>query len=208
MKRLLCVCLMMMVVLCGCTTIPEEPLPPADDLQPYYPEEAVPVVVPLVERLEDGNVTVTVHAGLLLNGESEELSEQQIEDGYLEAVRNEDQSVTYTIAGDRYEAVKKAVQDDCRYHLVEGAAAGSFESVYKVEVNEEFSFIKATAETIGYNPLDAGEACLQSAIYAMRAQAYDIDAVGYCEMIVVDETTGAEHERHRYPDELQLFPAE
>ena len=211
MKRIgamLCaVCLLLGLCACGGQT-PPAPVEDTSNEQPYYPEEAVPVVVPTVEFLENGDVNVTVHAGLLLNGESEELSEEQIKDGYLSAVRNEDQSVTYTIAGDRFEEASKKVRDDCRYHIVEGTAAGSFESVYAAEVNEDFSFVKCTAESVGYNPLDAAEACFQTAILTMRAQTYDPNAPGTCEVIVVDETTGAVHERHIYPDELTLFPAE
>ncbi len=211
MKRIWIVLCVMALLLCGCGTANEEPLTSTDtagDVQPYFPEEAIPVVVPLVERLENGDIQATIHGGLLIDDESEELTEAQVADGFIGAVRNEDRSVTYTIAGDRYEAFLEKHKQICRDAIVNGAASGAFESVYKVEVNEDFSFMTGTAETEGYSGLDAGEACFQSAIYAIRAQAFDINAPGTCVMVVVDESTGAEHERHTYPDEFHLFPAD
>ncbi len=211
MKRMwigLCAVSMLLLMMSGCGTQTPPPTEDMSNSEPYVPEEPVPVVVPLVERLENGDVQATIHAGLLLNGESEELSEQQIADGFLSGVRNEDQSVTYTIAGDRYEAFLEKHQEECRYQLVEGAASGAFESVYAAEVNEDFSFVKCTAASEGYAGLDAAEACFQSALYAICAQAYDIDAPGHCEIIVVDETTGGVHEQHFYPEEFRLFPVE
>ncbi len=210
MKRIcLLVCAILLLSLCGCTESGvSTPHDMGGDVQPYYPEEAVPVIVPLVKRLENGDVEATIHAGLLLNGESENLSENQIADGIIAAVRNEDRSVTYTIAGDRYEAFLKKMQDTCRREIVDGAASGSFESVYKAEVNEDFTFIKATAEMAGYSGVDAAEATFQSAIFAIRAQAYDINAAGTCTVVVVNETTGEELERHVFPDEFELYPDE
>ena len=210
MKRIVCILAALMLLFCGCQPALREPVVGSDtgDLQPYYPEEATPVVVPLVERLENGDVQATIHGGLLTEGESEVLTAAQKADGFLSAVLNEDKSVTYTIAGDKYEAFLKKHQDTCRSQIVDGAASGTFESVYKVEINEDFSFAKATASTIGYSGVDAVESCFQTAIYAIRAQAFDINAVGTCTVVVVDETTGAEHERHVYPDEFELFADE
>ncbi len=214
MKRvLLTVCVLSLLLCCCACGDPvalDEPIvgEVTDDVQPYFPEEPVPVVVPLVERLENGDVQVTIHAGLLMEGESEVLSSAQKADGFIDAVRNDDMSVTYTIAGDRYEDYVKKVQQECRDEIVNGTATGAFESVYAAEVNEDFTFVKATAESAGYSSLDAAEACFQLSIYAIRAQAFDINAAGTCVISVVDETTGAEHERHTYPDEMYLFPAE
>lgn len=211
MKRFCCLLLAAaMLLLCGCQPANTEPVvgPDTGDVQPYYPEEAIPVVVPLVTRLENGDIEATIHAGLLTEGETEVLTPAQKEDGFLSAVRNEDKSITYTIAGEHYEEFLKKHQQACRDAIVDGAASGTFESVYKVEINDDFSFAKATAETVGYSAVDAVEASFQTAIYAIRAQAFDINAVGTCTIVVVDETSGEEHERHVYPDEFELYPAE
>lgn len=214
MKRVGCmicaIALMLLCCACGDPVALDEPIvgEVTDDVQPYFPEEPVPVVVPLVERLENGDIKATIHAGLLAEDESEVLTEEQKADGFIDAVRNDDMSVTYTIAADRYEDCVKKVQQECRDEIVNGTATGAFESVYAAEVNEDFTFVKATAESVGYSGLDAAEACFQLSIYAIRAQAFDINAAGTCVISVVDETTGAEHERHTYPDEMHLFPAE
>lgn len=212
MKRIgILLCALCLVLLCGCGNQEAHTSPisgDSGDAQPYYPEEATPVVVPLVKRLENGDIQATIHGGLLIDDEGDVLTEEQIADGFIDAVRNEDSSVTYTIAGDRYDAFLEKHKQVCRDAIVDGAASGSFESVYAAEVNDDFSFVKATAETAGYASLDAAEACFQSAIYAIRAQAFDINAPGTCTISVVDETSGEEHERHIYPDEFQLFPVE
>lgn len=212
MKRWCAVlCAVLVMMFCGCAEETGGVSTPHDmgsDVQPYYPEEALPVIVPLVKRLENGDIEATLHGGLLLEGESEVLTAEQVADGFLAGVRNEDGSVTYTIAGDRYEAFLTKFQKRCRDIIVDAAASGSFESVYKAEVNEDFTFIKATAGTKGYSGVDAAEVTFQSAIYAIRAQAFDIHAAGTCVIVVVDETTGEEYERHTYPDEFELFPVE
>ncbi|MBQ3094096.1 MAG: hypothetical protein IJC52_02895, partial [Clostridia bacterium] len=194
MKRIMCLLCAVLLLCCGCSgNANKEPVtgpPGSDDLRPYYREEAVPVVVPLVTRLENGDVQMTIHGGLLMNGESDVLTEEQKADGFLTAVRNEDQSVTYTIAGDRYEAFLKKHQQSCRDAIIEGGDSGAFESVYKVEINEDFTFAKGIAETAGYSGVDAAEAAFQTGLYAIRAQAFDINAAGTCTVSIVDETSG------------------
>ncbi len=205
-----------LMLLCGCTTdsVPdayETPVtgaPGNDDAQPYYPEEAVPVVVPLVEYNENGDVLVTVHGGLLIDDEGDVLTAQQIEDGFIGAVRNEDKSVTYTIAGDRYEDFVEKHKQRSRDLIIDSAESGAYESIYKADPNEDFTEIICTADTEGYAGLDASEAIFQSGYYAIRAQAYDINAKGKCVVIVIDETTGEEKDRRVYPEEYDLFPAE
>lgn len=212
MKRILIsVCVIGLVLLCGCTkTATATPLTGESngDVKPYYPEEAVPVVVPLVERMENGDVKATIHGGLLIDDEGDVLTEKQIGYGFIDAVRNDDASVTYTIAGDRYESFLEQYQQYCRECLIGAAESGAYESIYAAEVNEDFTFVKMTAETLGYSGLDAAEACFQTGIFAIRAQAFDINAAGTCTVIVVDETSGEEYDRHIFPDEFQLYPVE
>ncbi|MBR5134671.1 MAG: hypothetical protein IKV35_03640 [Clostridia bacterium] len=180
---------------------------PNDDLRPYYPEEAIPVVLD-AHYLDNGDVQVTIHGGLLINDESEVLNDQQIADGFISGVRNEDQSVTYVIAGDRYDEFLANHKKRCRDAIINGAASGAYESIYAAEPTEDFSYVKATADTEGYSGLDASEAIFETGYYAIRAQAFDVNAVGKCLVEVVDETSGEVLTSRVYPEEFDLFPVE
>ena len=105
MKRWICLFFVCLFVMCGCNT------QSAQDPRTEQPIEN-PVVVPIGERTAEG-VKVTVHSGLL-GVNPEVLTEEQKADGFISAVRNEDDSVTYTIANDKYDAfVEKKRQSTC-----------------------------------------------------------------------------------------------
>jgi len=211
MKRLILLLCAAAMLFCGCSvqeTDPNAPLTPktgvGGDMKPYYPEEAIPVEHKAV-RLENGDVQVTIHAGLLIDEFSDVLTAEQREQGFTNAVLNEDKSVTYTIAADQYDAFLTAHQERYRAKIKNAAASGAYETVIAAEANEDFTFVTTYAEGQWYSGLDGGEAIFQTAVYAIFAQAFDVDAPFKSTVVVVDEK-GTELLRGNYPEDFHLFP--
>ena len=200
MKRNLCVLVVLAVLMmlcCACSETPAEPEVPADDLRPL--PEAIPVVVPIGERTEDG-VKVTIHGGLL--GErGEELSEQQIADGFIDAVRNEDDSVTYTIATDKYDALVARYRADARAAILYTVEDGSYYSLKSIDCAEDLSEITFHVDGNYFRESMDELMVFGNGMIAITAQAYDLDAPGTCVLRVFDEN-GEQIVERIYPDEL------
>jgi len=192
MKRICCVALCFLL-LCGCTA---QPIEQPDDGVPT----SSPVVVPIGEETDKG-VCVTIHPGLL-GMNSEVLSDAQIADGFIDAVRNEDDSVTYTIATDRYEAF---VADNLAKTkaTIDETVRGNYPSVTSIEYTEDLSAI--TLHVIRENFEYSVDAISVFAVgtLAIMEQAYNIHAPGRCVITVLDEN-GAEVSVTDYPKELIL----
>ncbi len=201
MKRIAALVLAMLMLLCGCASAPvEEPTTPTDDTLQTLPTSA-PVVIPIGERTADG-VTVTIHEGLL-GALSEELTEQQIADGFTAAVRNEDGSVTYTIDATRYDTMIARYREDARKAILYTVEDGSYYSLTAAECEEDLSAITLHVERELYeNSMDA-LMIFGTGMIAVTAQAYDVDAPGRCVITVVDEA-GQTVAQTIYPEELVL----
>lgn len=195
MKRILCL-LLACVLLGGCTVQPNEP-PNTGSVLP----EAIPVVVPIAQRTEDGHVQVTIHNGLL-GMNSEVLSDEQKADGFLSGVRNEDGSVTYTIDGAKYEAfLAKRYQATCT--SIEETVRGNYASVTDVSYEEDLSAVTVTVLRDAYEYSVDALVVFALGTLVITYQAYDMDAAGTCVITVLDEN-GEQVSKTVYPDELIL----
>ncbi len=192
MKRLLCV-LLSCLLLSGCASQPVEETPVTEPT-------SIPVVVPIAERA-DGGVKVTVHAGLL-GMDSEVLSDEQKADGFVDAVRNEDGSVTYTIDETKYEAFReKKYQKTCT--SIDETVRGNFPSVTGISYEKDLSAVTITAMRETYEFSVDSLVVFAVGTLIIAYQAYDIDAVGTCVITVLDEN-GEQISETVYPDELIL----
>lgn len=191
MKRWICLLIACMLMLCGCNAqTTEDPSTEPND----------PVVVPIGERTAEG-VKVTIHSGLL-GMDSEVLSDAQKADGFLDAVRNEDDSVTYTIANDKYEAfVEKKRQTMC--NSITQTVNDSFQSVTSVTYEPDLSAITLTVRRADYEFSVDAIAVFAVGSMAITYQAYDIDSAGNCVITVLDEN-GEQVSKTVYPEELIL----
>jgi len=191
MKRWICILLVSILTLCGCNAQPtEDPSTVPND----------PVIVPIGERTAEG-VKVTIHSGLL-GMDSEVLSDAQKADGFIDAVRNEDDSVTYTIANDKYEAfVAKKRRAMC--DSITQTVNDSFQSVTSVTYEPDLSAITLTVRRADYEFSVDAIAVFAVGSMAITYQAYDIDAVGNCVITVLDEN-GEQVSKTVYPEELIL----
>ncbi len=195
MKRLICILMILVIGLCGCAQQPSD-TGEGESTLPTSP----PVIVPIGERTEEG-VKVTIHSGLL-GMNSEYLSEEQKADGFLSGVRNEDDSVTYTIANDKYEAfVEKSRQNALK--SIDETVRGNFGSVTNVECEPDLSAVKLTVRRVDYEYSVDAIVVFAVGSLAVIHQAYDVDAPGTCVITVVDED-GKQVSRNVYPDELVI----
>lgn len=195
MKRVWCVitaALMLCGALCGCQT--QEP--PVNELDPNYNPN--PIVVPIGERTEEG-VKITIHAGLL-GMDPTTLTETQIADGFLDAVRNEDESVTYTIATDRYDAFVVKNSESTK-SLIRETVSSSYASVTDVEIAEDLSAVTLKVIRADYEYSVDALAVFSVGSMAIIGQAYDLNAPGSCVITVVDEN-GEQLTQTFYPEEL------
>ncbi len=190
-----------LVLLCGCTAAPTEtPTAPTEETLQTLPTSA-PVVIPNGERTSDG-VKVTIHAGLL--GElTEELTEQQVKDGYTAAVKNEDGSITYTIAADAYDTTVARYRADARAAILYTVEDGSYYSLKSAECAEDLSSITLHVDRALYEDSMDALMVFGTGMIAVTAQAYDVEAPGRCVIKVVDDA-GATISETVYPDELIL----
>ncbi len=190
---MMCLLLACLCLLCGCGAQPAEE--PQNELS-----ESIPVVVPIGERTEEG-VKVTIHAGLLgIN--TEDLTEEQKADGFLSGVRNEDDSVTYTIDSAKYEAfVEKHYQKTCI--SIDETINGNFPSVTGVSYEKDLSAVTLTVMRDTYLYSVDALAVFAVGTLVVTHQAYDLDAVGTCTVTVLDEN-GEQISQNVYPDELVL----
>ena len=190
---MMCLLLACLCLLCGCGAQPAEE--PQNELS-----ESIPVVVPIGERTEEG-VKVTIHAGLLgIN--TEYLTEEQKADGFLSGVRNEDDSVTYTIDSAKYEAfVEKHYQKTCI--SIDETINGNFPSVTGVSYEKDLSAVTLTVMRDTYLYSVDALAVFAVGTLVVTHQAYDLDAVGTCTVTVLDEN-GEQISQNVYPDELVL----
>ena len=193
MKRLICMLLACAFLLCGCGE------QPAEEPQNELPE-SIPVVVPIGERTAEG-VKVTIHAGLL-GMNTEYLTEEQKADGFINAVRNEDDSVTYLIDGAKYDAfVEKDYQRTCK--SIDETVQGNFPSVTGVTYEKDLSAVTLTVMRDTYLYSVDALAVFAVGTLVITHQAYDLDAVGSCTITVFDEN-GEQISQNKYPDELVL----
>lgn len=205
MKRITAWALLLVLLLCGCQASSSEengtktPVTGAGTLGTLPP--TIPVVVPIGERTENG-VNVTIHAGLLGNN-SEVLSQTQIDDGFTEAVRNEDGSVTYTIAADRYDAFAARCREEAYKSIMYTAQSGNYVSLETVECAQDLSSITLHVIREYYAESMDGLMVFGTGLIAVTAQAYDLEAPGTCVITVVDEH-GVVISETVYPDELIL----
>jgi len=170
-----------------------------DDARPYYPPEPIPVVVPLAERVE-GAVKVTIHKGLLGN-DTEVLTDKQKEDGFLDAVRNEDESVTYTIAEDKYDALVERHRSNNYGAIVHMLV--NYDSISLIECTDDLSQIDIYAIRDEFVHSTEGEVVFGVGLHAMLGQMYNIDAPGVCVITVYDENNEI-IEQTTYPEQLNL----
>ncbi len=195
MKRVFCL-LFSCLMLVGCVAQPSEGTQDGGTALP----ETIPVVVPIAERTEEG-VKVTIHAGLL-GMDSEVLSDEQIADGFLSGVRNEDGSVTYTIDGSKYDAfVQKSYQKTCT--SIDETVRGNYASVTGISYEKDLSAVTVTVFRDAYEYSVDALVVFAVGTLVIAHQAYDIDAVGTCVITVLDEN-GEQISKTVYPDELIL----
>ena len=195
MKRVICI-LLSCLMLIGCSAQPTDDPQGGGSVMP----DSIPVVVPIAERTDEG-VKVTIHEGLL-GMDSEVLSEEQKADGFLSGVRNEDGSVTYTIANDRYDAfVEKSYQKTCI--SIDETVRGNFPSVTGITYEKDLSAVTITAMRETYEFSVDSLVVFAVGTLIITHQAYDIDAVGTCVITVLD-VNGDQISKTVYPDELIL----
>ncbi len=198
MKRVYCLIFALLFVMCGCGAPEDEA--PADDFQPQE-EITSNIVIPIGERTDEG-VKMTIYGGLLGN-DSEVLSQTQIDNGFIDAVRNEDESVTYTIAADRYDGFITDFRARAKRSIEMTAEDGNYASLIAVECADDLSAIKLTVDEGLYAQSMDALAVFGTGLIAVTAQSYDIDAPGVCIITVVNEA-GETLSTTEYPKELIL----
>lgn len=201
MKRVFSLLLILLLVLCGCGEEPIDDTPPQGEVDLPVEEETSNIVIPIGERADEG-VKMTIYGGLLGN-DSEVLSQTQIDNGFIDAVRNEDDSVTYTIAADRYDGFIADFRARAKRSIEMTAEDGNYASLIAVECTDDLSAIKLTVDEGLYSQSMDALAVFGTGLIAVTAQSYDIDAPGVCIITVVNEA-GEEISRTEYPKELIL----
>lgn len=203
MKKIAMLVLSLVLLLAGCAApVQDDPnVGTTGDAQPYYPPEPVPVVLPIAERI-DGAVKVTVHGGLL-GDDTEVLTDAQKADGFIDAVRNEDDSVTYTISEDKYDAYVERLRSN-HYNTILYMGVNA-DAVTDIKCTDDLSAIDIYVIRNEYVQSTAGEIVFGVGLNAMHGQVYNIDAPGTCVITVYDEYNEIV-EQVTYPDELVLYP--
>ncbi len=207
MKRVFCgVFAALLLLSAGCASQPQQGdvypiVGSGGDVQPYYPPEPIPIVIPLAERTDEG-VKVTIHAGLL-GMNNEELTEAQVADGFTDAVLNEDGSVTYTIAEDKYDAFVERERQTAYNGILSASQSADLGSVTDITCTEDLSAVGIYVIEDEYLYSTDAEVVFGAGLTAVMGQMYNIDAPGTCVIKVYNEA-GDVIDEVIYPDELVL----
>ena len=99
---------------------------------------------------EDGEVTITIPAQLLLEGDSAELSEEGIEHGFVSCVMNDDGSLTYTIDEENFNEYLKTMKSSIEETMKTMIDGDDCPSVVDIVANEEWRDFEVSVNEEAY----------------------------------------------------------
>lgn len=185
MKRLLltflAACLSLSLLACSSVSTPEEASAPEESqvVSQEEPTESAKEEPPVESEAEqdpvekaDGEVRITIPRSLLLEGDSAELSQEEIESGFVSCVMNEDGSLTYTIdeaSFDTYLADQKAAIEQQIAAMQEGDTCPS---VVEVTANSDWTDFEVSVDEEAFYQSSDRDAISTLAVNAARYQLF------------------------------------
>lgn len=163
------------------------------------PEPAEPNV-----KKEGDTVIITLPKALIAEGDTGELTTEQIHSGFVSAKRNDDGSMSYTLSNASYMAYVEALKNQTTAMLNEMVGSGNYKSVKEVmfnkELNEVTMVVSQTQYQGGTDRLATKGIGLQLATYQLFAgvQERDVRVV----VNVENSETGEVIDTIVYPDAL------
>ena len=152
---------------------------------------------------EDGDVVITCPPSFYDedNPPSEELTDEQKEQGFKQAIANEDGSLSYIISADKYESVKTQNIEDITSSLAQYSETTEY--INKVGASEDFSVINIQVDEEGFNSdLSALAYVWEIGLYGELAQVFAGVAPDKLsvDVIITDAETGDVINAAHYPE--------
>lgn len=136
---------------------------------------------------------------------TDQLTPEQIEQGYKKAVVNPDGSVTYTINKAKWRKLLAEMKQSASASIDGFASSGDYPSVTSIKYNNDFSKVDVYVNRTAYESSMDSMVCLN--IY-MNAHFYQLfngtkqENIS-CEIQIIDSTTNELINTVKYPDALQ-----
>ncbi|MBR2716836.1 MAG: hypothetical protein IKD79_03760 [Oscillospiraceae bacterium] len=135
----------------------------------------------------------------------EELRAEALEEGFADAVLNEDGTLTYTMTKERQEQLLKDfsdAMDEALFEMTEGEDA--VPSFRRIEAKDDYTAFDVYIDTELYDSFDAFYA-LSLSIYGASYQAYSGIQTPDCEVRFVDYLTGDVVDSVTYSEWMEMF---
>lgn len=117
---------------------------------------------------EDGEVTITIPAQLLLEGDSAELSDEDIEHGFVSCVMNDDGSLTYTIDEKSFNEYLKTMKSSIEKEMKTMVDGDDCPSVVDITANEEWRDFEVSVNEEAYTQSSDRDAIASFAVDVAR----------------------------------------
>lgn len=152
----------------------------------------------------DGDVVITCPSSFYdeYNPPSEELTEEQLAQGFKKAIINEDGTLSYIIDASQFETLKNKNIEDTRAAFLEYSKAHDY--IKQVAASEDFSVINLQVDPDGFNTDMSGYAIVwEIGLYGQLAQVMagvTLDKLNV-NVILTDAETGDVIDASHYPTE-------